>query len=55
LRLKDKGFPRLKGKGRGDLYAVIKIRVPKAPKGKAGELIRELDEALDMDPRKGLW
>ncbi|MGD8353103.1 MAG: molecular chaperone DnaJ [Pseudomonadota bacterium] len=55
LRLKDKGFPRLKSKGRGDLYAVIKIRVPKAPKGKAGDLIRELDETLDMDPRKGLW
>ncbi len=55
LRLKDKGFPRLKGRGRGDLYAMIKIKVPKAPKGKAGELIKELDEALDMDPRKGLW
>jgi len=55
LRLKDKGFPKLKGKGRGDLYAVIKIKVPKAPKGKAGDLIKELDEVLDMDPRKGLW
>ena len=55
LRLKDKGFPRLQGRGHGDLYAVVKIRVPKSPKGKAGELIRELDEALDMDPRKGLW
>lgn len=55
LRLKDKGFRRLRGKGRGHLYAVIKIKVPKAPKGKAGDLIRELDEALDMDPRKGLW
>jgi molecular chaperone DnaJ len=55
LRLKDKGFRKLKGKGRGHLYAAVKIKVPKAPKGKAGDLIMELDEALDMDPRKGLW
>ena len=55
LRLKDKGFPRLKGRGRGNLYALVKIKVPKAPKGRAGELIEELDQALDVDPRKGLW
>ena len=55
LRLKGKGFPRLKGRGRGNLYALIKIKVPKAPKGKAAELIKELDKVLDVDPRKGLW
>ena len=55
LRLKDKGFPKLKGRGRGHLHAVIKIRVPKAPKGKAAELMEELGKELDMDPREGLW
>jgi molecular chaperone DnaJ len=55
LRLKDKGFPRLKGKGRGSLFAVIKIKIPKGPKGKVADLIEELDKAMDMDPRKGLW
>ncbi len=55
LRLKEKGFPRLKGRGRGNLFAVVKIKVPKAPKGRAGELIDELDRVLDVDPRKGLW
>ncbi|TNF50167.1 molecular chaperone DnaJ [bacterium] len=55
LRLKDKGFPRLKGRGRGSLFAVIKIKVPKAPKGKVADLIEELDREIDMDPRKGLW
>jgi molecular chaperone DnaJ len=55
LRLRDKGFKRLKGRGKGDLFALIKIKVPKAPEGEAAELIEKLDEALDMDPRKGLW
>ncbi len=55
LRLKGKGFKRLKGKGSGDLFASVKITVPKSPKGKAASLIKELDEALEMDPRKGLW
>lgn len=55
LRLKGKGFSRLKGRGRGNLYAVIKIKVPKAPKGKAADLIKELDKVLGVDPRKGLW
>ena len=55
MRLKDKGFPRLKGRGRGSLYAVIKIKVPEAPKGKVADLIEDLDRALDVDPRKGLW
>lgn len=55
LRLKDKGFPKLKGRGRGHLHAVVKIRVPKAPKGKAAKLLEELNQELDMDPRKGLW
>jgi molecular chaperone DnaJ len=55
LRLKDKGFRKLKGRGRGHLHAVVKIRVPRAPKGKAAELMEELDRELDMDPRKGLW
>ena len=55
LRLKDKGFPKLKGRGRGHLHAVVKIRVPKAPKGKAAELMQELEKELEMDPREGLW
>ncbi len=55
LRLKGKGFARLKGKGRGDLFAVAKIKVPKAPKGDAAKLIKELDEVLSVDPRKDVW
>jgi molecular chaperone DnaJ len=55
LRLKEKGFPRLKGRGRGHLFAVVKITVPKSVDGKAAALMEELDSVLDMDPRKGLW
>lgn len=55
LRLKDKGFVKLKGRGRGHLYALIKIKVPKVSSGKAAQLMDELDKVLDMDPRKGMW
>ncbi len=55
LRLKDKGFSKLKGRGKGHLHAIVKIKVPKAPSGKAARLMDELEEVLNLDPRKGLW
>ena len=55
LRLKDKGFPKLKGRGRGHLHAHVKIKVPRVISGKVSQILDELDKVLDMDPRKGLW
>jgi molecular chaperone DnaJ len=52
LRLKGKGVPRLRGGGRGDLYAEIRIMVPSGARAK--ELARSLDELYSHDVRRDL-
>lgn len=47
LRLKGLGLPRLKGRGRGDLYVSVKVRVPKS-------LTPEQREAVEGLRRVGL-
>jgi molecular chaperone DnaJ len=42
LRVKGKGAPRLKGSGRGDVLARLKIQVPKKPSKRERELLEEL-------------
>jgi molecular chaperone DnaJ len=45
LRVKGKGAPRLKGSGRGDLLARVKLTVPKKLSKKQRELLEELQKA----------
>jgi len=45
LRLKGRGAPRLKGSGKGDLLARIRIEVPKRMTKKQRELLEELQKA----------
>jgi molecular chaperone DnaJ len=45
LRVKGKGAPRLKGSGRGDLLARVKLTVPKKLTKKQRELLEELQKA----------
>jgi molecular chaperone DnaJ len=45
LRIKGRGAPRLKGSGKGDVLARIKIQVPKKVNKKQRELLEELQEA----------
>jgi curved DNA-binding protein len=51
LRLREKGLPK-RGGGRGDLYAVVKIMVPKAPSAKERELFEEMARVSSFNPRK---
>jgi molecular chaperone DnaJ len=45
LRVKGKGAPRLKGSGRGDVLARVKLTVPKKLSKKERELIEQLQKA----------
>ena len=44
LRIKGRGAPKLKGKGKGDVLARLKIVVPKKPNKKERELLEELQK-----------
>jgi curved DNA-binding protein len=53
LRLRDRGLPK-RGGGRGNLYAVVQIAVPKEPSDRERELYDELASASsNFDPRAG--
>jgi curved DNA-binding protein len=54
LRLRGKGAPHLQGGGRGDMYAVIKIAVPKKIPEKGKKLLRDFDGQTPFDPRAEL-
>jgi curved DNA-binding protein len=52
LRLKGEGMPG-PGKQRGDLFAIVKIVVPKKLSERERELFEQLAEVSEFDPRKG--
>ena len=45
LRIKGRGAPRLKGSGKGDVLARLRIQVPKRVGKKERELLEELKKA----------
>jgi curved DNA-binding protein len=51
LRLRGEGLPR-EGGGRGDLYAVVSIKVPKKLSKRERELFEQLRDTSKFDPRK---
>ncbi|HZZ84658.1 MAG TPA: DnaJ C-terminal domain-containing protein [Anaeromyxobacteraceae bacterium] len=53
LRLRGRGLPDLKGGGRGDLYAVVRIVLPEASERLAAA-VRPLEPLYKGDPRAGL-
>jgi molecular chaperone DnaJ len=55
LRVKSKGAPKLKGSGRGDLLARVKVEVPKKLKKRERELLEELQKQPHQDPREALF
>ena len=54
LRVKGRGAPRLKGSGRGDLLARVKVEVPKKLNKRERELLEELGRG-SRDPREALF
>jgi molecular chaperone DnaJ len=54
LRVKGKGAPRLKGSGRGDVLARVKLTVPKKLTKREREAIEALQKASPENPREGL-
>ena len=46
LSLRGKGVPRVDGRGRGTLHAVVQVDVPKRVSSRAKELLRELEKEL---------
>lgn len=51
FRLKGKGAPRLKGRGKGDMIVTVKVIVPVKPGKEEREAIRKLDELEREDVR----
>jgi curved DNA-binding protein len=51
LRLKGRGIP---GKPAGDLYVVLTISLPAASTDKAKSVYKDMQQALDFNPRAGL-
>jgi DnaJ-class molecular chaperone len=55
LRVKGRGVPKLKGGGRGDLLARLKLQVPKRLNKRQRELLEELQKITPEDPREALF
>lgn len=54
LRLKGKGSPHLKGTGRGDMYALIKIVVPKSISKESKQILEDFQGKNPYNPRAEL-
>src|SRR5215208_591886 len=55
LRLKSHGAPRLKGSGRGDLIARLRVTVPKKLTKKQKQLLEEYARATREEPREEVF
>jgi molecular chaperone DnaJ len=55
LRVKGKGAPKLRGSGRGDVLARVRVNVPKKLRKRERELLEELQRQPHEDPREALF
>ncbi len=54
LRLKGKGMPRLKGSGKGDLYAKVKIMLPENLTGEQKKYLDDFAKTYNENPRSSV-
>src|SRR5258705_10020190 len=50
FRLRDRGMPRLEGRGHGDQFVKVMVDVPKELTAKQRELLREFAKSLGENP-----
>jgi DnaJ-class molecular chaperone len=55
FRFKDKGFPSIRDKGRGDFYVVAQVIIPSHIDQVSRELLSEFERRNPSHPRRGLW
>jgi molecular chaperone DnaJ len=57
FRLKNKGMPRLRGRGHGDLYVAVQIVTPSSLNGEQKEALKEFAEAggEEVDVKEGFF
>ena len=55
LRIRGQGAPKLKGSGKGDLIARLRVSVPKKLTKKEREALEELQKVSREDPREALF
>ncbi len=48
FRLREKGIPALRGRGRGDQYVIVEIEIPKNLSQKQKEILREFDSETEI-------
>jgi molecular chaperone DnaJ len=54
LRIRGRGAPKLKGSGRGDVLARVRVSVPKKLSKRERELLEELQKVSGENPREGM-
>src|SRR5215471_12550186 len=54
LRIRGRGAPKLKGSGRGDVLARVRVSVPKKLSKRERELLEELQKVSGQNPREGM-
>jgi DnaJ-class molecular chaperone len=52
LRLRGKGIHDPRAGRTGDMYAVVRVMVPKSVSPRAAELLKQLDDETGFDPRR---
>jgi molecular chaperone DnaJ len=54
FRLRGQGLSRLSGEGTGDLYAAVRVEMPRGLDARTDELVRDLERLLPAAPRPDL-